>query len=114
MKKWGDMTRQERSASVLRQAVKQGDLRLAMYHLPWSQIIKRAVESRPTSFGLPNGADILDWRGITEWRNAGDEIARACAEVLDELNVVKKKKQPCPQHDQGCPLPLCTCPPKNL
>lgn len=89
-KKWTDMTLQERSADVLKRAVKAEDIRLAMYHLPWMNIIKRAVESRPTSFGLPNGSKLLDWYGITEWRNGCDEIMMSVIREMEEAGIIPR------------------------
>lgn len=102
-KKWADMSRQERQAYNLRRFAKAfrktGDLtmlRTALYQLDWMQIVRKAVEGRPTSFGLPNGSKAWQWPGISEWRNASDEILMAFIQAIQDAGIVDDDLRPPP------------------
>lgn len=81
------MSRQEKHEYILKQAVADGDMKLAMYHLDWQTIMKDAVMNRPTSFGLSNGQEFYEWGGITEWRNGTDCIMSAVIQAMREAGV---------------------------
>ena len=83
------MTIAERRLYNLRRSVKAGDLKNAMYLLDWTAIVREAVVNRPTSFGLPNQSKITDWEGITEWRNATDEIMSSVIHHMTEAGLIK-------------------------
>ena len=58
------------------------DLKGKMYRLDWIEILRRAVDMRPTSFR----SDPPFW----EWRNASDEICYAVVHAMEDAGIVPK------------------------
>ena len=51
--------------------LKIAELHSMIYQLDWIQILKDAVEARPTSWGVQRGEE---FKAVPEWRNASDEL----------------------------------------
>jgi hypothetical protein len=88
-KKWDDMTREEKREANLKAAVKAGDLRRTLYSLDWGRVMLDAIAHRPTSFGLRDGQDPVEWRGFSEWGNASWEVVASVVKALEKAGAIE-------------------------
>lgn len=60
------------------------EIKEALYHLDWIEIMQEAVETRPTSWGVQKGEE---FKAVDEWRNASDTLISPVHKKLEtELN----------------------------
>jgi len=57
------------------------EIKKALYQLDWINIMKEAVESRPSSWGVKKGEE---YTAVNEWRNASDTLIKPINDRLLE------------------------------